>query len=99
MFNNIFLVRTFKDYMKQTFKKMDKDRKKNNEVWHYICNNGHKWKSYSSPTGSYCRDKYGMEETACPECHSTICMGNVYINGKKTQMGAMHMNFGKENEM
>lgn len=78
------------------FLEMDEERKKNNEVWHYTCNNGHKWRSYSSPTGSFCSNKYGMSETACPECKSTITMGEVYRNGIKTQMGAIHMDF-KEN--
>lgn len=89
----LYGIPTFEDFMVEEFEKMDKDRKKRGEVWHYICINGHKWKSFSSPTGSFCSDKYGMTETACPDCGSTICKGDVYINGKLTCMGAMHMDF------
>lgn len=71
----------------------DKLRQKNKEVWHYICENGHKWQSYSSPRGTYVYGESG--QTRCPTCKSPICMGEVYINGKKTQMGAMHQDFRK----
>lgn len=83
-----FLVR--KDY-----RKMDKENKKDKKVWHYECVNGHKWKSYSSPTSTYCRDKYGMTETCCPECKSVVCKGDVYVNGKLTGMGAQVIGFAE----
>jgi len=89
------LFPTFTEFVEDVYKDIDKIREKNREVWHYTCENGHKWKSYSSPTGSYCADVFGMEETCCPICKSKITIGNVYINGKKTQMGAMHCDFGK----
>ena len=77
------------------FRDMDKERKKRGEVWHYTCINGHKWESYSSPTSGMMADKYSLKETMCPKCGSTISLGNIYRNGKKTQMGAMHCEFGK----
>ena len=64
---------------------------RNKEVWHYTCENAHKWKSYNSPGGGYYAPK-----TRCPVCNSEVCMGNVYINGKQTKMGAIHMDFGKK---
>lgn len=83
------------EFMRERYEKRDRENKKNKEVWHYTCENGHKWKSYSSPTGSFCADNYGMKETACPTCRSKICMGNVYKNGKLTGVGACHMGFRK----
>ena len=79
--------------VKDMYDDMDIERKKRGEVWHYECENGHKWESYSSPTGTLCRDSYGMTETCCPKCKSTICRGNVYKNGKLTDMGACHVDF------
>lgn len=86
-------LRSFSSFQKREYEKVDEDRKKRGEVWHYECENGHKWKSYSSPTSFYSAEKYGMEETCCPECGSTICKGDVYRNGIKTGMGARHIGF------
>jgi len=62
--------------------------KKKKEVWHYTCKNGHKWKSNSSPRGTYV---YGEEgQTKCPTCESPVCKGDLYINGNPTTIGAMH---------
>lgn len=69
------------EFVRDTYKQMDKIRKKNKEIWYYTCENGHKWESYSSPGGSYCEYRFGMERTRCPECKSEVCMGEVYING------------------
>jgi len=86
---------TLEYHVKNMYKEMDKKNKKNKEVWHYTCECGHKWKSYSSPTGSFCTSNYGMKETSCSKCGSTICRGEVYINGKYANMGACHMGFTK----
>ena len=70
--------------------------KKNKRIWHYICENGHKWEDKNSPGGGVF-----AKLTVCPQCRTEICMGNVYINGEKTQMGALHAAFrlkGKEKE-
>ena len=81
--------------VKSMYEEIDEECKRKDEVWHYECINGHKWKSHSSPTSTFCRDSYGMKETICPECGSTICRGDVYRDGKKTCMGAMHVGFRK----
>ena len=91
----LFALRNTKAFTRNIYKEMDEKRKERREVWHYTCENGHKWKSNSSPTSTFCRDNYGMKETACPKCNSTICMGSVYINGKFANMGAIHCGFGK----
>lgn len=66
----------------------------NREVWHYTCENGHKWKSFQSPRGTYVYGERG--QTKCPTCKSPVCMGKVYINGKYANMGARHLAFGKK---
>ena len=76
------------NFLKRLFKK---ESLKDKEVWHYMCKNSHKWKSMESPKGTYV---YGIEgQTRCPICQSTIIMGDVYINGEKTIMGAIHQDF------
>ncbi len=93
---NDFSGKNYKDYAKTNlisyYEEQDKLRQKNKEVWHYTCENGHKWESYSSPRGTYVYGESG--QTRCSVCGSTVTMGEVYINGKKTQMGAMHMAYG-----
>lgn len=94
---DIWSLRSFNAFTKRMYTKMDEKRKKNNEVWHYTCENGHKWESYSSPGGTFCEETYGMLRTRCPTCNSDICMGSVYINGEKTAMGAVHIDMiGKQ---
>ena len=83
-------------FTRKMYADMDEERKKKGEVWHYECYNGHTWQSYSSPTGSFCADNYGMEQTACPECGTEVCKGDVYRNGKKTTIGAFHIGFTKK---
>ena len=61
---------------------------KNKEIWHYTCENRHKWESWESPGGGIF-----APSTTCPRCKSIICRGEVYINGKKTEMGAAHTDF------
>ncbi len=92
-------IPTKEEFVRDMYKEMDRERKKNNEVWHYNCENGHKWESYSSPGGGVY-----APATTCPECKSEVCMGDVWINGKKTQMGAIHCAYGlkgkkKENKL
>ena len=73
------------------FKKLfEKDK----EIWYYECENGHKWKSRESPRGTYLFGEKG--QTKCPICKSPICLGNVYINGKLTGMGSMHVAFKRK---
>mgnify|MGYP001592815139 CR=1 FL=1 len=84
---------SFKSFLCRIFRRMDSYNEKQNIVWHYICKNGHKWNSHSSPTGSFCADNYFMEETICPECKTTICTGKVYKNGKATGEGSIHIWF------
>ena len=64
---------------------------KNKEVWHYTCQNNHKWKSRQSPRGTYCFGESG--QTKCPICKTSICKGEVYINNKLTAMGSIHCDF------
>lgn len=70
---------------------------KNKEVWHYTCINGHKWKSSQSPCGNAIGgfNLCGDPCTRCPECGTEICKGDVHINGKLTNMGAIHSGFIK----
>jgi len=67
---------------------------KNKEVWHYTCENGHKWETTQSPRGTYVYGESG--QTRCPTCKSPICKGKVYINGKYANMGAMHIGFRRK---
>ena len=69
---------------------------KNKEIWHYTCENNHKWKSLQSPRGAFIYGESG--QTKCPVCKSSICQGHVYINGKYAQMGAMHSDFKFKNK-
>ena len=64
------------------------------EVWHYTCKNGHKWENKQSPRGTYLFGESG--QTKCPICKSSICRGEVYINGKITSAGAVHVDFQEE---
>ena len=93
MFNWFKKPLSKEEYVRRMYRDMDKERQKRGEVWHYECENGHIWESYESPTGSLCKLEFGMKETSCPQCESLICKGNIYINGKKTKMGAIHINF------
>lgn len=63
------------------------------EIWHYTCINGHTWESKQSPRGTYCFGELG--QTRCPVCKTPVCKGDVYIDGKSTTMGAMHIDFIK----
>ena len=72
------------------FKKL-KDR---GEVWHYLCENDHEWESRQSPRGTYCYGKRG--QTKCPICKSPVCIGRVYRDGIKTEMGAIHRDFKRK---
>ena len=71
------------------FRDMNKENKKNKEVWHYTCECGNKWESYSSPKGTYVYGESG--QTKCPKCKSPVCCAMVYINGKYVNMGACHV--------
>ena len=75
------------------FRDMDRERKKKGEFFNYVCNNGHKWKSYSAPTGTFCADRYGLQQTACPKCGSTICSATCVDKEGKIKWGAVHMDF------
>lgn len=95
LIKDLFALRSRSSFVKRMYEKIDEHKKNENEIWHYICQEGHKWKSYSSPKGNagggvnLCYE----ECTKCPICKTEVCMGNVYINGKETQMGAMHCDF------
>ena len=65
----------------------------NKEIWHYTCINNHSWESMQSPRGMYVFREKG--QTKCPICKTPICKGEVYINGIKTKMGAIHVGFLK----
>jgi hypothetical protein len=68
--------------------------KNKGEVWHYECENGHKWNSRQSPRGTYC---YGVGgQTRCEECGCPRTTSIVYIDGKITSMGAIHIDFKKK---
>ena len=75
------------------FKKIKKIFLKNKEVWHYTCENNHKWKSIQSPKGTYIYGESG--QTKCPICRTPICIGNVIDKNGKTLYGAYHMEFKK----
>lgn len=78
--------------------KIFKKLKDYGEVWHYECINGHKWNSRQSPRGNCGNGKnlLGDNCTRCKECGSEITIGNVYINGKLTGMGAVHADFKRK---
>ena len=82
---------SFEQWQKENYLTREQENKKNKEIWHYECENGHKWKSYSSPRGTYVYGESG--QTRCPICGTPICRGEVYINGKLTAMGAVHVGF------
>lgn len=84
-------------YTRLLFKRIDEARMQRGEIYHYECQEGHKWKSYSSPTGSYCAGKFGMEETRCPKCATTICKAMIYKNGVYLNQGTVHEMFGRKN--
>ena len=88
-----FIPPTKEECARETFRELDKERKKKGEVWHYTCDKGHKWESYSSPTSTFVAEKFGMMRTRCPKCFSDVTKGEVYINGVKTNMGAIHVGF------
>lgn len=74
---------------KDIFEDLDKNRK---EMGHYTCINGHKWLSKESPTGSFCASMYGMQETKCSTCQTTVCRVDFMLDGKII-WGAMHEGF------
>lgn len=63
-------------------------RKITMEEWRYTCENGHEWKSHSSPGGGVFATK-----TRCPECGTEICKSDNYVNGEFIG-GAIHRAFG-----
>lgn len=87
---DLWSLRSFEAFCERLDKR---ESERSGEVWHYICENGHKWDDWKSPRGTCLYGKSG--QTKCPTCKTSVCMGNVYINGKKTQMGAVHCYFGK----
>jgi hypothetical protein len=68
------------------------------EVWYYECENGHKWHSRQSPKGNAFLglNLLGEPCTRCSICGSEVIIGNMYINGKLTGMGSVHVDFKRK---
>lgn len=62
------------------------------EIWHYECENGHKWVSPYWPTSTYIETLYGKNATRCKECGSTIVQGDLFRDGQPAG-GAIHVRF------